>query len=212
MLTVKTFVFNDFQENTYLLYDHTLACCVIDPGMNSESERMEFDDFILQHKLKPGEIINTHCHVDHVLGCKYLKSRYNIPFYIHMKEIDVLEKAQLYGNFFGLKVETPPSPDHYVEEGETFKIGESELKFFHVPGHSEGSIALYCATDRILITGDVLFRGSIGRTDLPGGDYTTLIKSIKTKLMTLPGNVDVYPGHGAKTTIENERNSNPFLI
>ncbi len=212
MITLKTFVFNDFQENTYLLYDHTHACTVVDPGMNTASENKEFDDFISEYRLKLNAIICTHCHVDHVLGCKYLKEKYNIPFYIHKKELDMLGQAQLYGDFFGLNVETPPPPDYFLTEGDAVKVGESELKVIHVPGHSEGSIAFYCAKENFLITGDVLFKGSIGRTDLPGGDYNTIISSINLKLLTLPGDIAVFPGHGSNTTMDIERKSNPFLV
>jgi hydroxyacylglutathione hydrolase len=212
MLTIKTFVFNDFQENTYLLYDNSNTCTVIDPGMGRQDEKDEFDNFIAENKLKLTAIINTHCHVDHVLGSNYLKKKYDIPFYIHASEIKVLEKAQIFGEFFGMQVEAPPSPDYFLADGDLFNMGDSELRVLHVPGHSEGSIALYCVNDNMLITGDVLFRGSIGRTDLPGGDYNTLITSIKSKIMILPGNVQVFPGHGPSTSIQNERNSNPFLI
>jgi hydroxyacylglutathione hydrolase len=212
MITIKTFVFNAFQENTYLLFDHTKSCKVFDPGMNSINEKDEFDQFLITHSLKLEAIINTHCHVDHILGCKYLKEKYNLPFYIHRQEMPLLEKAQLYGEFFGIEIEPPPSPDHFISEDDTLAIGKSELKVIHVPGHSEGSIAFYCAPEKLLITGDVLFRGSIGRTDLPGGDFTTLIENIRSKIMTLPSDTLVFPGHGPTTTIDSEKKTNPFIV
>lgn len=213
MITIKTFVFNTFQENTYLLFDHdTRVCKVIDPGMNNPGERKEFDVFLSDHDLKLESIVNTHCHVDHILGCRFLKEKYNIPFLIHKNEIPLLEKAQLYGDYFGLEVEPPPLPDGYFTENDTVPIGNSVLGIIHVPGHSEGSVAFYCAGQGFLIAGDVLFRGSIGRTDLPGGSYETLISSIKSKLLSLPPETIVYPGHGPSTTIEHELNTNPFLI
>jgi hydroxyacylglutathione hydrolase len=212
MITVKTFVFNEFQENTYLLIENSGLCKVIDPGMNSDAERQQFDHFIASNKLRLEAIVNTHCHVDHVLGCQYLKRKYSLPFYIHRLEIPLLEQAVSYGNFFGIEIEPPPLPDFYLNEDEVLEVGTSQFKIIHVPGHSEGSVAFYNSEQEIVITGDVLFKGSIGRTDLTGGDYATLINSIKSKIMTLPGNTLVLPGHGVSTSIEAERKTNPFLI
>jgi len=213
MITIKTFVFNAFQENSYLLFDRdTRLGKVFDPGMNTPGERKEFDAFLSENDVKLESIVNTHCHVDHVLGCRFLKEKYNLPFLIHRNETSILEKAQLYGDYFGLEVEPPPLPDDYFAENDTVQIGNSVLGIIHVPGHSEGSVAFYCAEQGFLIAGDVLFRGSIGRTDLPGGNYETLISSIKLKLLTLPPETIVYPGHGPSTTIEHESNTNPFLI
>jgi glyoxylase-like metal-dependent hydrolase (beta-lactamase superfamily II) len=180
--------------------------------MDGIKENKIFDDYITLNKLHPIAILNTHCHFDHVLGFNYLKERYNLPIHIHELELPVLDKAPLFGEFFGLKVKPPPPPDFFINEGDIFKIGNSELQIFHVPGHSEGSIALYAKKENILITGDVLFQGSIGRTDLPGGDYATLINSIENKLMILSDVTNVFPGHGQQTSIENERKTNPFLI
>jgi hydroxyacylglutathione hydrolase len=212
MIKVNTFTFNPFQENTYLLSDHTKKCKVIDPGMNSDEERKEFDQFLIAHDLVLEAIVNTHCHVDHVLGCKYLKEKYNVPFCIHRQELQMLENVQLFGEYFGLETEPPPAPDEFISENDLLTIGDSKLKIIHVPGHSEGSLVFYSLEDGFLIAGDVLFRGSIGRTDLPGGDYNTLIYSIRSKILTLPLNTRVFPGHGPYTTVENESKTNPFLI
>jgi hydroxyacylglutathione hydrolase len=213
MIGIKTFVCNAFQENTYLLFDQdTRQCKVFDPGMSTMNEKNEFDRFLLENRLKLEAIINTHCHVDHVLGCRYIKEKYNVPFMIHRSELPMLEKAQLYGDFFGLEVEPPPLPDGFIAEHETMQIGTSGLHTIYVPGHSEGSVAFYNAEESFIIVGDVLFRGSIGRTDLTGGDYEILINSIKANLLSLPPETIVYPGHGASTTIGHEAKTNPFLI
>lgn len=212
MTTIKTFAFNPFQENTYVLYDETNSCVIIDPGMSSEAEQKGFTDFIESKKLEPVSMINTHCHIDHVLGCRFLKDCYNIPLYIHNSEYALLKTTEEYGAVFGLKADSPPEPDNFLSDNQVYTFGETELKMLHVPGHSPGSIAIYCEADNYVLTGDVLFQGSIGRTDLPGGDYDTIIHSIKSKLMILPSKVHVYPGHGNHTTIEIEKTSNPFLV
>jgi glyoxylase-like metal-dependent hydrolase (beta-lactamase superfamily II) len=211
MITVKVFVFNSFQENTYLLFDETNACIIVDPGMSSLHEQSGIREYIAEHQLNPVAMINTHCHVDHVLGCNFVKNTYQIPFYIHPDEEKVLDNATGFGEFFGLQVEIPPAPDHYLDQGQTYTFGSSELQIMHVPGHSPGSIALYSVPDKIILTGDVLFNGSIGRTDLPGGDYRTLIDNIKSKILVLPREVVAYPGHGPYTTIGDEYDTNPFL-
>lgn len=211
MITLKTFVFNPFQENTYALNDESKECIIVDPGMNSPAEQEELIRYIEKNNLLPKAIVNTHCHVDHILGCQYLVKKYNIPFYANKLEIPLIETAIQFGEFFGLEIEQPPMPDHYLTENNNYNFGNSSFQVFHVPGHSEGSVALYSKEDKLVITGDVLFYGSIGRTDLPGGNYNTLINSIRQKLMMLPKDVEVYPGHGPKTTIQNEYDTNPFL-
>ena len=212
MITIKTFVFNSFQENTYILFDESKSCIIVDPGMNSSNEETTLQDYILQNKLKPTAMINTHCHIDHVLGCKFVKDTYKVPFYIHPDEVPVLDNAIEFGEMFGLHVEAPPTPDKYLNQGDKYIFGVSELQIMHVPGHSPGSITLYSAPDNFIITGDVLFYGSIGRTDLPGGDYQTLIDNIKSKILVLPREVKAFPGHGPYTTIGDEYDTNPFLV
>ena len=211
MLTVKVLVFNSFQENTYLLSDESKNCILIDPGMNSPNEQTALIEYIKQNDLIPQAMINTHCHIDHVLGCNFVKTKYQIPFYIHQKETPILDNVVGFGEFFGMQVEIPPAPDRYLNQGDSFVFGNSEIQILHVPGHSPGSIALYSVKDNIILTGDVLFRGSIGRTDLPGGDFQTLINHIKSKLLVLPRDIIVYPGHGPHTTIGDEYDTNPFL-
>ncbi len=212
MITVKTFVFNSFQENTYLLSNETKSCIIVDPGMNTSHEQTSLTEYIEQNQLKPVAMINTHCHVDHVLGCNFVKSTFEIPFIIHSDETHVLKNAVRFGEVFGLEVEAPPTPDSYLEQGDIYNLGNSIIQILHVPGHSPGSIALYIASDNLVITGDVLFKGSIGRTDLPGGDYQTLIDHIKSKLLVLPRETIAFPGHGPETTIGDEYDTNPFLV
>lgn len=211
MITVKTFVFNSFQENTYILFDETKSCIIVDPGMDSIAEQSILREYIDDYMLIPVAIVNTHCHVDHVLGCNYIKRSFDIPFYIHPHEKPVLENVMSFGEFFGIQVEAPPPPDKFLNHGDMYTFGNSELAIMHIPGHSPGSITLYNVTDKFVITGDVLFKGSIGRTDLPGGDYQTLIDNIRKKLMVLPRDVTAFPGHGPNTTIGNEYDTNPFL-
>jgi glyoxylase-like metal-dependent hydrolase (beta-lactamase superfamily II) len=211
MITVKTFVFNSFQENTYLLFDESNSCIIVDPGMNTSSEEATLQDYIQQNQLRPVAMINTHCHVDHVLGCRFVKNTYEIPFYVHPDEVPVLDNAIGFGELFGLQVDTPPPPDKYLNQGDKYLLGDTEFQIMHIPGHSPGSIALYSAPDNLIITGDVLFNGSIGRTDLPGGDYQTLINNIKSKILVLPREVKAYPGHGPYTTVGDEYDTNPFL-
>jgi len=212
MVTLKTFVFNDFQENTYILSDETKECIIIDPGCFYVTEQNELSDYINKNNLVPKAIINTHGHIDHVLGCKFVQNNYKIPFITHKEELPLIKNALHFGSIFGLKAEQPPLPDSYIDEGEIYRFGNAQLQIFFVPGHSPGSLAFYSAEDKMIITGDVLFRGSIGRTDLPGGNYNMLINVIKNKLLTLPADTMVFPGHGPSSTIGNEINSNPFLI
>jgi hydroxyacylglutathione hydrolase len=211
MILIETLVFNTFQENTYILQDISNECVIVDPGCSSNSEKKAMDDFIKSKGLTPVAVINTHCHIDHILGCEYVQKTYRIPFYIHKLETDLLQATKEYANYFGLTLENTPQPDKYLEEGDEFHFGNSVLAVIHVPGHSPGSICLYSKGDNIIITGDVLFNGSIGRSDLPGGDYYALIKNIKTKLLVLPREVQVFPGHGPMTNIGQEYDTNPFL-
>jgi len=211
MITIKTFIFNDFQENTYILSNETRSCIIVDPGCYISSEQNELSDYIEINQLIPEAILNTHGHIDHVLGCKYIKEKYNIPFIAHKDELDLIKATLDYGLMFGIKADQPPLPDRFIDENENFVFGNTSLKIFHIPGHSPGSIALYSADDKMILTGDVLFRGSIGRTDLPGGNFNLLISGIKSKLLTLPGDTIAFPGHGPYTTINDELRNNPFL-
>ena len=211
MLKIKTFVFNPFQENTFILYDETRECVIIDAGNNDLNEKTELFSFIEKNTLIPKYILNTHCHIDHIMGNADVIEKYNIPSVAHKEDLPLIERANDMALAFGFNVKEPPKPNKYVIDGDEIKFGNSVLKVRHVPGHSPGSIVFIANDERFAIVGDVLFKGSIGRTDLPGGDYNTLINSIKQKLFSLNDDFIVYPGHGDSTTIHHERNTNPFL-
>jgi hydroxyacylglutathione hydrolase len=212
MIKVQKFVFNPFSENSFLLYDETGECVLADMGSYTVDEKKKVLYFIENNRLKPVMIVNTHCHVDHVLGNSFFKNKFKIINAAHADDEFLLENAVETGRIFGLEVEAPPKSDVYLQEGKRLSFGNSFLEVLHVPGHSPGSVALYSKDDNFILTGDVLFNGSIGRTDLPGGDYDTLIRSIREKLLELPDDVLVYCGHGAETTIGEEKVSNPFLL
>ena len=211
MINIETFVFNPFQENTYLLYDHTGECIIVDAGCELPGEREELEDFMDRHGLRPVKLINTHCHVDHILGLAYFAEKYELPFFMHAAEKGLLAHSIQQAEFFGLKMEPPPEPRGTLEEGRAVKFGESELEVIHIGGHSPGGVLFHCPGQRFLISGDVLFRDSIGRTDLPGGDYDSLVGGIRRKLLKLDPETRVYPGHGPPTTIGDEIRNNPFL-
>jgi len=211
MASVAAFEFNLYHENTYLVWDETLECIIFDPGMYEASERKIFDDFIKEKNLKPVRLINTHCHIDHVLGNKYIADTYGLDLEINEIELPLLNEVPNYGLQFGLVPQPSPPPKFYLEHGDIVQFGNTSLKTLFTPGHSPGHLCFYSEKDEFLIGGDVLFNLSIGRTDLPGGDYDTLEKSIKTKLYTLPDNTTVYPGHGTHTTIGFEKKHNPFV-
>ena len=212
MSTIHTFTFNPFQENTYVISDESKECIVVDPGCYSQEEKDQLAGFIQENDLKVQKLINTHCHVDHVFGNKFVSELYGVDLYIHLGELPVLAAYLEMGALFGIQGEPSPTPAGFLEEGEEVGFGNTKLKVILTPGHSPASISFYCEEDAYLIAGDVLFQGSIGRTDLPGGDFTTLINSIKNKLFTLPDSIIVYPGHGPYTTIGEEKRTNPFLI
>ena len=211
-MELKTFIFNPFAVNTYLIYDETKDCVIIDPACVSDDEKNKLVDFITQNNLKPVAILNTHGHVDHVAGEAFVKKQYQIPIYAHKADSILRTKAVDKGLVYGMQIETPPTPDHYLEENESFKFGNSEFKILHLPGHSLGSIAFYSEKDSFIIDGDVLFNGSIGRTDFEDGDLDVLMHSITKKLFALDDNTVVYSGHGPETTIGNEVRSNPFFL
>lgn len=210
-MKIKEFVFNPFQVNTYLIYDNTGECIIVDPACYTSREETSITDYISGNNLSPKAIINTHGHVDHICGNSYLKSRYDLPIYMHKEDEYLVGSALQYGQIFGFIINPPPSPSAFINEGENFKFGNSILEILHAPGHSPGSILFYSEKDHFLIAGDVIFSGSIGRTDLPKGNFNTLIKSIQTKILILPPGTMILPGHGNSTTVEKEKQYNPFL-
>lgn len=211
MLTVESFVFSPLQENTYLLYNEEKAACVIDPGCYLENEQLKLQNVIEGQGLKPNLLLNTHCHLDHVFGNKWFYEKFGTPLHIHPQEERVLELAPEFGKLWGMPFENYKGPLLFLQEGDVVKIGEDSLQVLFTPGHAPGHICFYCEAQGFVISGDTLFRGSIGRTDLPMGNYNTLIHSIRTRLLTLPDDTIVYPGHGGATTVGEEKRSNPFL-
>ena len=211
MLYIERFSFNPFQENTYIIYNDANECWIVDPGMYEPHETEAMDSFIKDNNLKPQAIINTHTHIDHILGVDALKSKYRIPFYIHEKDLPVLQSATVSAAMFGFDFRNPPVQDGFINEQEPLKLATDELEVRFTPGHSPGSVVFYYPEGKWLIGGDVLFNGSIGRTDLPGGDHNTLIKSIETQVYTLPDDTVVHSGHGPATTVGREKQYNPFV-
>ncbi len=211
MAQIVSFTFNPFYENTYIIYDETGESVVIDPGCYSKKEQLELSSFISEHKLKPVYLLNTHCHIDHVLGNKYVAETYNVPFLMPEGEQIVLDEVVNYAPSMGINYQKSPDAAIFVKEGVDITFGNTILKVISAPGHSPDSVCFYCEKDKFIASGDVLFFDSIGRTDLPGGNYTTLMESIKNKLMVLPDDVKVYAGHMQSTSIGRERKLNPFL-
>jgi len=211
-MKIKKITFNNFMENTFIVYDQTKECIIIDPGCYSIDEKEELLSFININQLKPTLLINTHCHIDHIFGNNFVNKKWNTRLVINKLELEILKSAHVVAQSYGFNnYEPSPQPSKYIIEGDIITFGKSELKVLFTPGHAPGHISLYSKKDEFIISGDVLFMNSIGRTDLPGGDYETIIKTIKNKLLTLPKQTKVYCGHGPETTIDNEKNNNPFL-
>jgi hydroxyacylglutathione hydrolase len=210
MIKVQIFTFNAFQENTYLLHDETRECVIIDPGCYEKEEKEELTSFIEINNLKVVALINTHCHIDHVLGNAFVKEYYKVKLGLHKIEDFTLRAVKSYASNYGFSQYHEAFPDYFLEEGDKVKFGNSELDILFVPGHAPGHIAFYNKKENICIGGDVLFSGSIGRTDLPGGDFDTLIRSIHNKIFPLGDKMVIYPGHGPNTTIEKEKLHNPY--
>jgi glyoxylase-like metal-dependent hydrolase (beta-lactamase superfamily II) len=210
MLQIKHFEFNPFQENTYVLYDETRACVIIDPGCSNKQEEDQLKKFIADNNLSVTQLINTHCHIDHVLGNAFVKRTFGVKLFIHKIEEPLLRAVKTYAPNYGFFGYQEADPDGFINEADVLQVGNETLKILFVPGHSPGHLAFYHEQSQSLIGGDVLFYNSIGRTDLPGGDYDTLINSIHQKIFTLPDEVTVYCGHGPVTKIGYEKRTNPF--
>jgi len=211
MLTVKSFAFNPVQENTYVLSDEKDACCIIDPGCYFSGERATLKEYIEQQGLSPKMLLNTHCHLDHVFGNKFVSETWDLPLHLHEKEEAVLAQAAEWGQAWDMPFENYRGELIFLAPGNPLILGQNRLDILFLPGHSPGSVGFYSAAQGFLIGGDVLFRGSIGRTDLPGGDHSALLESIRSQLWPLPDETIVYPGHGEPTTIGYEKKMNPFL-
>lgn len=211
MFTIKCFQFSPIQENTYLLYNEFNNCIIIDPGCYFEEEREILAQYILSNRLKPQILLNTHCHLDHVFGNKFIAEKYQLIPQIHPNEKQVLDYAPTSGLIYNMPFDNYVGPLKYIEAGEKIQLDNDELISIFTPGHSPGSLSFYCKSQNFVIGGDVLFQRSIGRTDLPGGNLETLISSIKNELFILPDETIVYSGHGGETTIGDEKRENPFL-
>ena len=211
MLKIKTFEFSPIQENTYILYNEFNACLIIDPGCYFDSEKEELANFIEKEGLKPLMLLNTHCHLDHVFGNKFVAEKYSLVLQLHEKELPVLQFAPASGLMYNMPFDNYVGDYIFLQAGDVIKIGEDVLEVLFTPGHSPASICFYSAQSNFVIGGDVLFKQSIGRTDLPGGNFDVLMNSIKTQLLVLPDETIIYSGHGAATTIGEEKRSNPYL-
>jgi len=211
MIEIQYFAVNPLQENTYLLINEKKDCIIIDPGCYFEEERKELLEYIEKEGLNVTRLLNTHCHFDHIFGNRLVANTYQVGLEIHRLEQAVLDRSPQVGVMYNIPFEPSPMPARYIEEGEKILFGQHELEVLFTPGHSPGSISFYCAEEGFVISGDVLFYQSIGRTDLPGGHHETLLNSIRQQLFVLPDGVKVYPGHGQPTTIGFEKQHNPFL-
>lgn len=213
MITIKSFEVNFFGENTYLLWDETREAVIIDCGTMRKEEEQKISTYIAQNELTLKHHLCTHLHIDHIMGFGFVLDTYGVYPEANRADLGVLPSIQQQASAFGLLISLTDMPiKTFLDEGDVVSFGNSRLEILAVPGHSPGSLAFYNSKDGFVITGDALFAGSIGRTDLWGGDMQTLIDSITNKLMSLPGNTTVYPGHGPSTTIQNEKTNNPFLI
>ncbi len=211
MLTVQTFTFNPVQENTYVLYNEKGDCCIIDPGCYFASEEASLLRFITDNNLEPRLLLNTHCHLDHIFGNRYVHRTWNQKLHLHKAEKTVLDRGPEMGDRWGLPFDNYDGELEYIAAGDEIRLGDDVLTVLFTPGHSPGSVCFYCEKGGFVIGGDVLFRHSIGRTDLPGSDFDTLKNSILTQLYPLPDEVVVHPGHGGPTTIGEEKRENPFV-
>jgi len=212
MINIKTFVFNDFYQNTYVIFDPiSLEGAVIDPGCSNENEKKELAGFIDEKKIIIKYLLNTHCHIDHIFGNKFVKEKYNCVFYCGKEDEFLLDLMPKEADKWGYKMEVSPKPDKYFEHNGEIKIGSISIKTLHTPGHSPGEFSFYIESDGVCFTGDVLFKEAIGRTDLWGGDYDVIADSIQKLLFSLPDSTIIYPGHGETSTIGYEKIKNPFL-
>ena len=208
---ITSFCFNPFQENTYIISHQNKECWIIDPGCYTLQDQKILINHIEKNELKPVRLLNTHCHLDHIYGNKFIADEYKLELGIHEKELMILQHASMSARMFGAKIPDACEPGYFIKEGDEISLHDVTFDVLFTPGHSPGSICFSNKKELYAIVGDVLFAGSIGRTDLPAGDYDTLIKSIKTQLLILDDSTEIYNGHGPSTTIGEEKSSNPFL-
>ncbi|MGL6129924.1 MBL fold metallo-hydrolase [Chryseobacterium artocarpi] len=211
MLQIQGFVFNFASENTYVLYNENKNAWLIDPGNMSEQETNAIDQFIKEKGLKIEKILLTHAHIDHVLGLQWAFDTFKVPVYLHKEDQEVLDMLQASGMRFGFPVEPVKVDTIYINEGEELALDGEKFNIYHVPGHSPGSVVYHNENQKFMISGDVLFEGSIGRTDLYKGNYEQLIDGIKTKLFVLDPDTQVFSDHGNPTSIGFEKQYNPLF-
>lgn len=211
MLQIQSFTFSPIQENTYVLYNEFKHAIIIDPGCYFDDEKELLKSYITDKGLKPLALLNTHCHLDHVFGNKFVAETFDLTLQLHEKEKTVLAYAPTSGLMYNMPFDNYSGKFIFLKEGDKVTLDEDELHVIEAPGHSPGSICFYCGRQNFLIGGDVLFQRSIGRTDLPLGDHQTLLNSIRKKLFILPNETIVYSGHGPETEIGIEKKENPFL-
>ena len=210
-MEIKKFTFNPFQENTYVLYDETKEAIIVDPGCFNSSEEKQLSAFISDKELTPVKLVNTHAHVDHVLGNKFIANNYQIGLELYNSEYPMLKMAKTSADLYGVPYNESPEPSAFLKEGDLLKFGSTELEILYVPGHAPDHLVFLNRSQKLLIAGDTLFKGSIGRTDLPGGNHEQLLDNIRKKLFTMDSEVVVYSGHGNETTIGEEKANNPFF-
>lgn len=211
MIEVYRFVFNPFQENTYVLINDTKTCAIVDPGNYSKDENHRLKSFISENGLNPKMILLTHGHFDHICGVNFLTDTFGLPVYAHPKAKKMIDEAPQHGAEFGFSFPNPLTINYQIENNEELTLGNAKLTVTYLPGHSEGSVFFYNKEQKLAVVGDILFKGSIGRTDLPGGNLDDLLSGIHEKLLVLPKDTQVFPGHGEETTIGIEIKTNPFL-
>jgi len=211
-MKIAALTFNPICENTYVVWDDTRECVVIDAGNSDDRENARLEEFILSRDLTPVLALNTHGHFDHVMGVPFLKERFGIPFALSGKDRFLLETAEVSGSVFGVKIGRMPSIDRDLDGAEEIRFGNTRLRILPTPGHTPGHVSFYEPQTQAVFTGDTLFRESIGRTDLPGGDYSWIMHSILEQLLPLGDQTQVYPGHGEATSIGHESIYNPFVV
>jgi hydroxyacylglutathione hydrolase len=213
MIKIYKFIFNPFAENTYIIWDELSGkAIIIDPGCSNQNEENRLKEFIFSNNLSPEFLINTHCHIDHIMGNKFVKEEFKVDLISPEEDIFLIKSQGEQAGLFGLEIKKSPYPDKYLSEDLILNFNGIGIKFLHTPGHSPGGYSIYFPNDKVCFTGDTLFRDAIGRTDLYHGDYKTLIDSIHAKLFSLPDEVIIYPGHGEESTIGYEKKFNQFLI
>lgn len=211
MITLQHFTFSPFAENTYVLYDETKEAVIIDPGCHTAQEQTQLQTFIERKQLQVVKLLNTHCHLDHVFGNQFIKETFGVKLYMHQKDLPTLKAAKIAAEMYGIRPFVESEADEFLEEGEQVSFGNSQMDILFVPGHAPGHIAFVVPEQKFVLSGDVLFRQSIGRTDFPGCSYEQLMDSIRSKILPLGDDFTVYSGHGPETTIGFEKQHNPFL-